>query len=77
ASPIGRAVSITAFDCGWERFAMRFSGAPHELRAARVVDPGASDPDAVMCPAQTGATDCCATCTLCWQSERSIAFGRH
>ncbi|MBL4641563.1 MAG: hypothetical protein JKX86_07050 [Verrucomicrobiales bacterium] len=77
ASAIGRAVSLVAFDCGWERFAMRFSGAPHELRAARVVEPGARDHDAVMCPAQTGATDCCATCTLCWQSERSIAFGRH
>lgn len=35
------------------------------------------DPDAILCPAQTGATDCCATCVLCWQSERSIAFRPH
>lgn len=76
-SAIGRAVSVAMFDLGWRRFAIRFSGAPHAMRAARVVDPGASDADAVMCPAQTGATDCCATCALCWHSERSIAFGRH
>ncbi len=35
------------------------------------------DPQSIPCPAQTGATDCCATCALCWQSDRSIAFKRH
>ncbi|PKB19640.1 hypothetical protein B0I00_1879 [Novosphingobium kunmingense] len=77
ASPIGRAVARLALDHGWARAAIRFSGAPHELHAARVIDPGDIDPDAVLCPAQTGATDCCATCALCWHSERSIAFRRH
>jgi hypothetical protein len=28
-------------------------------------------------PAQTGKTDCCATCALCWHSDRTIAFLRH
>lgn len=77
ASPIGRAVALVSFDYGWDRFAIRFSGAPHAWHAARVVDVGERDPDAVACPAQSGATECCATCALCWHSERSIAFGRH
>lgn len=76
-SAIGRAVSRLALDHGWTRAAIRFSGAPHELRAARVVEHGQGDADAVSCPAQTGGTDCCGTCGLCWQSERSISFGRH
>lgn len=77
ASVIGRAVALLAVDFGWSRAAIRFSGAPHELRASRVIGPSEADPDAILCPAQTGATDCCATCALCWQSERSIAFRRH
>ena len=76
-SEIGRSIAAASFDLGWDRFAFRFSGASGAHRAARVVEPGGNDAQAVMCPAQTGATDCCATCALCWQSERSIAFGRH
>lgn len=59
----------------WDRFAVRFSGMRGELYAAQVGD--AADPMAILCPAQTGATDCCATCMLCVASERSIAFRRH
>ena len=76
-STIGRAVALLAADYGWERAAIRFSGQPHEDRAARTVEPGERDPDGILCPAQTGATDCCGTCGLCWQSQRSIVFGRH
>lgn len=77
STPIGRAVALLAADFGWERAAIRFSGQPHEERAARTLGAGESDPDAILCPAQTGATECCATCALCWQSTRSIAFRRH
>lgn len=83
ASEIGRAVARLALDHGWARSAIRFSGAPHEVRASRVIGPGEVDAGAVLCPAQivrengAAATDCCATCALCWQSERSIAFRRH
>lgn len=31
----------------------------------------------VICPAQTGKTDCCGTCALCWSTERVIAFLQH
>jgi len=77
AGDIGRAVSLLIADHGWMHAAIRFSGAPHEHGAARVIGAGETDPDAVACPAQTGATDCCATCALCWHSQRSIAFRRH
>lgn len=34
--------------------------------------------DAIVCPAQTDATACCATCGLCWeQSTSPIAFVKH
>lgn len=35
---------------------------------------------AIICPAQTGATDCCGTCGLCWSratKDRPIAFLLH
>lgn len=85
SSAIGRSVARLAIDFGWHRAAIRFSGAPHALRAARVLDPGEregpeddnGDGGAIVCPAQEGRTECCATCALCWQSDRSIAFRRH
>jgi hypothetical protein len=59
----------------WDRFAVRFSGMDGPLLGSQLM------PDhhakAIPCPAQTEATDCCATCALCWQSKRSIAFARH
>lgn len=53
----------------WDRFAMRFSLSGMAERAT-----GA---DGIVCPAQTGATDCCATCGLCWQTKRNIHFLDH
>jgi hypothetical protein len=58
----------------WDRFAVRFSGAEGPVMASRIGD---HDAEAVMCPAQTGASDCCATCMLCVSSQRSILFRRH
>lgn len=60
----------------WDRFAIRFSGAGFQEMGAEVVD-AAEDTPHLICPAQTGKTDCCATCALCWQSDRTIAFLRH
>jgi hypothetical protein len=59
----------------WDRFAIRFSGFDGpELGSQLIPDQHAQ---AIPCPAQTGATSCCATCALCWHSKRSIAFARH
>jgi hypothetical protein len=76
-SDIGRSIAQVTAQVGWKRFAVRFSGAHGRDLGARVIGPGEDDPDAIACPAQTGATDCCATCALCWQSDRSISFQRH
>jgi hypothetical protein len=59
----------------WDRFAVRFSGFDGPLLGSQL-QPDAH-PSAIQCPAQTEATDCCATCALCWQSKRSISFARH
>lgn len=77
ATRMGREIYRVTRDHGWGRFAVRYSGVAGQRRAARVIAPGESDGEAVLCPAQTGATECCATCALCWQSERAIAFRRH
>jgi len=77
ADPIGRMLHDMA--CAtWDRFAIRFSGREGPMMASRIIDHGQdSDPEAITCPAQTGKSQCCATCMLCVYSERSIAFARH
>jgi hypothetical protein len=58
------------------RFHVRFSGWNGPRNGSVVVD-SAEATEHVVCPAQTGKTDCCATCALCWHSDRTIAFLRH
>lgn len=62
----------------WDRFAIRFSGAKKlERSAITVVHAEDVPPDAIPCPQQSGKTQCCGACALCWQSERRIAFLQH
>lgn len=70
---IGDAVRELA-EANWDRFAIRSSGVAEPRRASVILDDGAVG---VVCPAQTDATDCCATCALCWQSDITITFRRH
>lgn len=74
-SETGRILLSMALD-GWERFAMRFSGAGFHSMGAETIERGAATPH-IVCPSQLDKTDCCATCALCWQSDRTIAFHRH
>lgn len=60
----------------WDRFAMRFSGQGLARLGAEIVQPGAQTPH-VVCPMQTGRTDCCATCGFCWQGTKTVAFYEH
>lgn len=60
----------------WARFAVRFSNDRGE-RSSVVVASEDKATEAVVCPAQTGKTDCCGTCGLCWSTQRAIAFLRH
>lgn len=66
----------TMTEVDWDRFAIRFSGLNSPLKAS-VLQGDIPPIQAIPCPAQTGATDCCATCALCWSSDRSISFARH
>ncbi len=38
---------------------------------------GSTFHDAIVCPAQTGASACCGTCALCWSTQKPIAFLAH
>jgi len=73
-TPIGDALWPLIRD-QWDRFAVRVSGMPDATKASQL-EPH-HHPASIACPAQTGATDCCATCALCWQTDRSISFRRH
>lgn len=78
-SRVGAAVKNLR-DMQWNRFAVRSSGASTGPRTL-VVDRAEDKPaEAILCPAQTGATRSCATCGLCWSPAaraKPIAFLRH
>jgi hypothetical protein len=73
--PIGRALYRLA-QSRWDRFAMRFSGQGLDRLGAEIIEPGKASPH-VVCPMQTGRTDCCATCGFCWQGTKTVAFYEH
>jgi hypothetical protein len=73
--PIGQAVLDLNFGF-YDRVRIRFSGTDAEGLGATVID-RAEDSRHVVCPAQTGATDCCGTCGLCWTMNRTVEFVRH
>lgn len=78
-SDIGHAVGELA-QRNWERFAIRFSEDSDALRSAGTISHQEPLPDpktAIVCPAETGATDCCGTCALCWTSDKRIVFVEH
>jgi hypothetical protein len=74
ASEMGAAL-LDLVNSNFDRFSLRFSGLNSPLYGSQL-QPDVH-PEAIPCPAQTGATDCCGTCGLCWHSRRSIAFARH
>ena len=70
---IGRVIKrANASDRCW----IRFSGCDLGAMGA-VVIPHKIASQSVICPAQTDATDCCATCGLCWTMERTVEFLQH
>ena len=63
-----------------DRFAMRFSNAPHPFEVPSTIsieDPYQKPADAIICPEQTGRTESCSTCGLCWATSKRIAFLQH
>lgn len=78
-TPIGSAIR-RARDAHWPRFAVRSSNCDDETRGAdsyRVKGAPKAINGAIVCPAQTGRSDCCATCTLCWSTDKNVAFLVH
>lgn len=82
-SPIGAAIESMNID-RWQQCAIRFSvpldAAPAPMQASVAWAGEALPPDAIACPAQTGATAACATCGLCWAGAadgRRIVFTGH
>lgn len=75
-TPIGALIAQTAEE-NWERFAIRTSN--HEgLRSTLTqYTDGVAREDGIVCPAQTGKTECCGTCALCWQTQERIIFLAH
>lgn len=59
-----------------DRFRMRFSGLDAPTDGSVVIERGDAT-EHVVCPAQTGGAECCATCALCFNSDITIAFWRH
>lgn len=77
---IARAIRVLT-EGAWSRFAIRTSGHDNPERSwAIVVDEDPCQPDVIVCPAQTKATEACASCGLCWAEgvrDKTIAFLRH
>lgn len=78
SGPIAEAIE-TLRDEVWSRFAVRSSGAVTGPRTKVISRPNLAN-GAIICPAQTGKTECCATCGLCWAPAakfKPIAFLEH
>ena len=81
-SEIGRAIKRIT-DKQWDRFAIRFSEKESKPQGAVTIWRVPEDdiiPEGHVCPAQTGKTDCCGTCGLCWSAaakNKTIAFVAH
>lgn len=78
-TPIGSAVRDLA-DRMWPRFAIRYSSREPGPQRAITVDAMEEAGEAIICPVQTGATETCGTCGLCWSDAargKTIAFVRH
>ncbi|MCH4893983.1 hypothetical protein GO308_12745 [Sphingomonas sp. SFZ2018-12] len=73
------AIGLAVIDLNLERpdrCRIRFSGSDAGGFGALVIE-GPEDSAHVICPAQTDATDCCATCAICTSMQRVVEFLRH
>lgn len=70
--PIGTSI-LSARRRHGERFSIRFSGVEAKTIAGPLLKP-----EGIVCPAQTGQSLCCGTCTLCWSAPtKTILFMAH
>lgn len=75
--PIGDAIATVKARHG-ARFAIRWSdGGEAEDSTVSIRAEGDAPPGSFVCPEQTGRTRCCATCGLCWNTTKNVAFVEH
>jgi hypothetical protein len=77
-SLIGKTIGWVRAKFG-DRFAVRFSNAPKYKFSANSADLFKPEKNkSVICPEQTGATESCATCTICWAAkDMQVLFMTH
>ena len=77
-SLIGKTIGWVRAKFG-DRFAVRFSNAPDYKFSANSADLFKPEKNkSVICPEQTGATESCATCTICWAAKDvQVLFQTH
>lgn len=75
--PIGDAIAKVKGIHG-ERFAVRWSdGGEAEDCTVSIMDEAGCPPGAFVCPEQSNRTAACATCGLCWNTTKNVAFMEH
>lgn len=75
--PIGDTIAAVKIKHG-RRFAIRWSdGGEDEDCTVSIVNESACPSSAFVCPEQTWRTPACATCGLCWNSTKNVAFLEH
>lgn len=76
-SSIGRELRYVALQ-GAERWQIRWSAESGSMSAGVIkYEARGRVEDGIVCPAQTGDTECCATCALCWSTKDRILFMEH
>lgn len=75
-SAIGREIDLLKRSYG-SRFAIRWSNGGEATDCTVPIQSVAEAGAAIVCPEQTGQTQACATCALCWSTSRNIAFLEH
>lgn len=77
SSPVGAAV-LDAKRLWGRRFAIRWSnGGGAADCTVPIYNESDCPPDAFVCPEQTGRSEACGKCGLCWNTDKNVAFMEH
>lgn len=74
ASTIGQRLQLVRDEFGARAMIRHSDGGLSTMSTVSTSDPTVRLPDAFVCPEQTGKTQCCATCALCWSTPKNVAF---
>lgn len=74
---IGPAVFKLRREFGERAMIRSSNGERHDMATVSIKSEADCPPNAFLCPEQTGATRCCATCAACWSTTKNVAFLDH